>query len=118
MLNKTIARIVGFCTRFSWLVIAISAVLTAFSGYYAAKHFAINTDITKLISQELPWRQRELIFEKEFPQAYERIIAVVRAPTPELAAGASEALRQKLTAEKDLFRSAQDVEGGPFFRKN
>jgi hopanoid biosynthesis associated RND transporter like protein HpnN len=117
MLNNAIGRIVAFCTRFAWGVIALSVVASALSGSYAARHFAINTDIAKLISPELPWRQREIAFERVFPQTYERILAVVQAPTPELAARATQDLAARLAADKALFRSVQEAGGGEFFRK-
>ena len=118
MLNNAIGRIVGFCIRFVWVVVIAATVLTVISAVYAARHFAINTDITKLISPELPWRQREIAFEKVFPQTYERILAVVQAPTPELAAGAAQVLTERLSAETGLFHSVREAGGGDFFRRN
>ena len=90
MLRSTIVAIVTRCTRQAWLVIALSTLLGVISGVYAVRHFAINTDINKLISPDLPWRQRELAFEKAFPQHLHSILAVVDAPTPELASQAAE----------------------------
>ncbi len=118
MLNNAIGHIVAFCTRFAWAVIGLAVVLTAVSGAYTAKHFAINTDIAKLISPDLPWRKREIAFESVFPQTFERILAVVQAPTPELAATASHELAERLSGEKDMFRSVQEAGGGEFFRRN
>lgn len=118
MLNNAVGKIVAFCIRFAWAVIGFSVVLTAVSAFYAAKHFAINTDIAKLISPDLPWRQREVAFEKVFPQTYERILAVVQAPTPELAGTAAHELAERLATRKDLYRSVQEAGGGEFFRRN
>jgi hopanoid biosynthesis associated RND transporter like protein HpnN len=118
MLNNSIAQIVNFCTRFGWVVVTLSVILTAVSAVYVSRHFAINTDITKLISPELPWRKREIAYEAVFPQTYERILAVVQAPTPELAATAAHALAEKLASQSDLFRSVQEAGGGEFFRRN
>ena len=74
-----IKSIVDFCTDHPWLVLVTSLVLAAVSGFYAERNFAINTDIWKLISPELPWRQRQLAFDRTFPQRLESIIAVVDA---------------------------------------
>ena len=85
MLRAAIVATVTRCTRHAWLVIALSTLLGVVSGVYAARHFAINTDINTLISPDLPWRQaRNLAFEKAFPQHLHSILAVVDAPTPEL----------------------------------
>jgi hopanoid biosynthesis associated RND transporter like protein HpnN len=94
------------------------AALGVASGVYATKHFAINTDINTLISQDLPWRQREQAFERAFPQHLRSILVVVDAPTPELTSQATAALVERLTANKELFESVAQPGGGEFFRKN
>jgi hopanoid biosynthesis associated RND transporter like protein HpnN len=92
-------------------------VLAIASAYYAATHFAIDTEITKLISPTLEWRQREIDFEKSFPGRYDSILAVVDAPTPELAASATRALTQKLKENPSDFRSVEELAGGAFFAR-
>ena len=69
----------------------LSLVLAVASSIYAARHFAINTDINTLISPELDWRKRDVQFEEAFDRE-KLILAVVEAPTPELAATAANAL--------------------------
>ena len=101
-----IKSIVDFCTDHPWLVLVTSLVLAAVSGFYAERNFAINTDIWKLISPELPWRQRQLAFDRTFPQRLESIIAVVDAPTPEFATEASVALTRRLTSQPDISSAA------------
>lgn len=91
MLTRFVVSIVGFCTRFAIPTTLVAVLATAFAGVYAVQNFAINTDINKLISPNLDWRQRDIAFEKAFDQ--ERlIIAVVEAPTPEFASAAGAAL--------------------------
>jgi hopanoid biosynthesis associated RND transporter like protein HpnN len=85
---------------------------------YSAEHFAITTDIGKLISPNLPWRQREIAYEKAFPGRNDLILAVIEAPTPELARQAGLALEKKLTPQPDKFISVQLPGGGPFFDRN
>jgi hopanoid biosynthesis associated RND transporter like protein HpnN len=93
-------------------------VLAAASAYYSAHHFAISTDIGKLISPDLPWRQREIAYEKAFPGRNELILAVVEAKTPELARQAADALEARLLPQKDKFLSVQMPAAGPFFDTN
>src|SRR5581483_9257688 len=102
MLNNAIGRVVAFCTRFAWAIIGFAVILSVACSYYAARHFAINTDVAKLISPDLPWREREIDFEKVFPQTFERILAVVQAPTPELAAKATHDLADKRGTERPV----------------
>src|SRR3954467_2365236 len=115
MLKTVIVAIVTRCTHHAWTVIVVSSLLAVGSGIYAAKHFGINTDINKLISQNLPWRQREIAFEKAFPQHLRSILIVVDAPTPELASQATALLFQKLSSNKDAFKSVTQPGGGEFF---
>jgi hopanoid biosynthesis associated RND transporter like protein HpnN len=118
MLNRVIARVVGFCTRHAWPIVIVAALLAAASGQYAARHFAINADVAKLISSDLPWRQRELAYESVFTHGTELIVAVVDAPTAELATAASKALVDRLAPEKELFSSVQAAGGSEFFTRN
>ncbi len=81
-------------------------------------HFAIDADVNKLISKDLPWRQREAQFDKAFPPKEETTLAVIDAPTSELASQATAALIAKLSDQKGLFHSIMEAGGGPFFQKN
>jgi hopanoid biosynthesis associated RND transporter like protein HpnN len=116
-ITALVVRAIDFCVHFAWPVIGVALVLTVASSWYAATHFSMTTDINKLISTDIPWRQREMAFETAFPQ-YELIVAVIEAPTPELVAEASDALTARLSQRKDLFRSIQQPQGGAFFAQN
>jgi hopanoid biosynthesis associated RND transporter like protein HpnN len=92
--------------------VAASAVV------YSVRHFAINTDVAKLISPDIDWRQREIVFDKAFPGRHDLILAVVEAPTPEMAKQAAAVLEQKLIPQKDKFIEVERPGGGPFFDVN
>src|SRR5580704_4319991 len=116
-ITAIVVRAIEFCARFAWPVIGAAILLTAASSWYAATHFSMTTDINKLISTNIPWREREAAFEKAFPQ-YELVAAVVDAPTPELGQEATEALVQRLSQRSDLYRSIQRPKDGAFFKQN
>src|SRR5499433_407265 len=118
MLQRAIVTIVDFCTRSAAQIIGIAALLGLATAAYAAAHFAIDADVNKLISKDLPWRQREVAFEKSFPPKEETILAVIDAPTSELVSQATTALIERLAGRKELFRSLLEAGGGPFFQKN
>jgi uncharacterized protein len=118
VLNALIGRTVDFCIRHAHAVILLAVILGAGAAGYAAQHFAINTDISKLISPDLPWRQRQLAFQQAFPDRTESILAVVHAPTPELASAARNKLLDELLPNNDLFRSVHAPDGGNFFERN
>jgi uncharacterized protein len=112
-----VVRAIGNCAQYAWLVVAVALLLTVASSWYAATHFAMTTDINKLISNDIPWRQREAAFEKAFPQ-FELIVAVIDAPTPELADAATQALAQRLATQPNLFHGIEEPQGGAFFSQN
>jgi hopanoid biosynthesis associated RND transporter like protein HpnN len=118
MLKSTIVAAVHACTRRPWPVIAVGLLLTLLSGFYAARHFAINTDVDKLIASNLPWQQRQTALDKAFPGRTDLILAVITAPTPELAQAAADALAERLAPRQDLFRAVRQPDSGKFFRQN
>lgn len=109
---------VAISIRWPWITILVFALLTVASGVYSARNFAINTDISNLISPNIDWRQREIALEKAFPSRVHTILAVVNAPTPELASLAADQLTEQLRKKPDLFPEVRRPDGGEFFEKN
>jgi hopanoid biosynthesis associated RND transporter like protein HpnN len=118
MLAFTVAAIVRSCTRFPWAIIVLAVCAAAASGVYSVRHFAITTDINKLISPDLDWRKREAEFERAFPGHYGSTLIVVDAPKAEYAARAAAELAKRLTEHPELFRSVEDMGGSEFFARN
>jgi uncharacterized protein len=112
-----VVRAIAFCWRYAWSVIAGALLLAIVSSWYAATHFSMTTDMNQLISGHIPWREREAAIENAFPQ-FELTVAVIDAPTAELLDAATNALAERLSQRKDLFRSIQQPGGGPFFAQN
>ncbi len=86
-------------------------------GWVAINRLSIDTDTDRLLSEQLVWRQREIAFDKEFPQNSDLIAVVVNASTPEQAESATARLTAKLKTSP-LFTSVSRPDGGPFFDKN
>ncbi len=118
MLKKLIISTVKFSARRPWVVIALGMTIAAFSVFFVASRFEINTDISKLISNDEPWRKREITFFKAFPGTETTILAVVDGPTPELADSAAQRLVQRLSQEKQFIKSVRQTTGGPFFQRS
>jgi uncharacterized protein len=118
MLATVVTGIVRFCTRFPWPIIVLALLVAFGSAVYAARHFAINTDINKLISPELDWRKREAEFDKTFRGHFGSTLVVVDAPTAEYASRAAADLAAQLKAKPQLFRSVDDIGGSEFFARN
>ncbi len=116
MLKAAIVRVVELCITRPWWIIALSLALGTGSGVYAARHFAIKTDINDLLSPDLPWAQRALRYMKDFPQR--DVIVVLDAPTPEIADETATMLAKALRAQPGLFRAVSQPGSGPFFEEN
>ena len=95
-MTGTIVRIVDLCALHCRVVIIAGVLLTLGTAVFDVARFSINTDIEGLISQNLPWHERQVELNQAFPQ--QGISVVVKAPTAEnaeiatneLAAGALE----------------------------
>ena len=98
------------------MVIVAGIVVAISTGVFAVKRFSITTDIESLISQNLPWHQRQLELSNAFPQ--QGITAVVTAPTPENADQAAERLAQALSKNPGLYPIVGQPDSGDFFDRN
>ncbi|HVJ32782.1 MAG TPA: MMPL family transporter [Terriglobia bacterium] len=117
-LNSAIAATVRFCCNRAWLVVIAAILASAAAFVYLAGHIAIDTDSAKLISDQVPWRQRDAAFDAAFPQNRDQIVIVVDAATAELAETATAALTARLSSEQNLFKTVRRPDGGPFFAQN
>lgn len=111
-------RIVAFCCRYAAYVAFGTILLGACTFYYSVENFALNSDSAKLISQDLPWRQREALFDKAFPEQGSSILVVVDGATAELAERAATSLYKKLGEKGNGFLSVSLPGGGNFFARN
>ena len=116
MIHSAIVRIVDFCARNRWTIVIAGALLMLGAAAFDAARFSINTDIEGLISQNLPWRQRELELSKAFPK--KGILVVVKATASENAERATNALAQALSKNPDLFPTVSQLDSGDFFERN
>ncbi len=116
MLTSAIVRIIDFCVRHARAVTAVILLFALVAGVYSAQHFKVNSDVNALLSNDLPWRQREQAFEKAFHH-FDQIYAVVQAPTPELAAAATADLTKRLAEDKAHFLDAVNIAGLSYFAR-
>ncbi|RYB07035.1 MMPL family transporter [Lichenibacterium ramalinae] len=118
MLTRIVARIVAACSRHAMLVVLLSALLTVLSAWYAATHFAINTDSNTLIASDLPWRQRQEAFNKAFPQNDGLILMVLDGSTPEAAQDAADRFVARLKDDTRHFDFVRLPPEQAFFGKD
>ena len=99
-----IERIVAFCCRWPAWVTMAGLLLAAAAGAFTSTHFAMNSNSEELISADIGWRQREIQFDRLFPQQSNLILVVIDGKTPELAEAAAASLTARLDRNKRLFR--------------
>jgi hopanoid biosynthesis associated RND transporter like protein HpnN len=118
MLSKLIAGIVHLSVRHAWTVIGAFALLVLGAGLYAANHFAITTDVGRLIDPDAPWARRDAAVTAAFRERSDTTLIVVSAPAPELAAEAARELAARLRGQPQRFHSVNLGEADPFFQRN
>jgi uncharacterized protein len=116
MINPVILRLVDFCARYRWTVVILGTLLMLASAVFDVAKFSINTDVEGLISQDLPWHQRQIELAEAFPQ--NGISAVVKAPTAENAEMATNQLAHRLSTNPQLFPTVGQPDSGDFFERN
>jgi hopanoid biosynthesis associated RND transporter like protein HpnN len=116
-MERRLAAIVDASRRHAALLALVLFGLSLLGAWYTAGHVSIDTDINKLISPKLEWRQREAAMDRAFPQNIDILAIVVEATTADLATDAADALAARLKAMPDLFKTVRQPEGGPFFRR-
>jgi len=110
--------LVRFCCRHAVVVGAASMLLAAAAGFYASQHFEMESNAENLISAEVPWRQYQAEFDREFPQRNNLTVVVIDGMTPERTQAAAASLEKALMARPGQFPIVRDIQGDPFFAKN
>jgi uncharacterized protein len=116
--NEFIARLVRVSIDNPATVATIYFVLFCAASFYAVTHFAITTDTTQLISENVQWRRLESDFNKTFPERAGLTLVVIDAPTPERADEAADKLAGRLTHETTTISSVRRPDALNFFARN
>jgi len=86
--------------------------------FFTIQNFKVNTNLTDMISNDLPFRQVLLKYHKEFPGLVRSIVVVVEGESPNQTRLARNALAERLRRENQLFSSVYAPGDDPFFDKN
>jgi hopanoid biosynthesis associated RND transporter like protein HpnN len=105
------SRLTSTCVRLAWPVILLVVLLAAGAGFYITRHFAISTNVDKLMPASLPWVQREHAYQQTFPTL--QIVAELRAPTPELVGDAAHRLTLELRKDKTTLQAVEEPQNDP-----
>jgi hopanoid biosynthesis associated RND transporter like protein HpnN len=117
MLIRLLAGLVDFSRRHALYVLLGGVLLAAFAGWFAAGHLGVSTDTDQLFAESLPWRQRVIEMNKDFPQNTNLLVAVVDARIPEEAEATAAELARRLSAETQHFTGVRRPDANPFLQK-
>ena len=110
-----LAGLVDRTCRRAWLVVLAGVLLASLGGLYAWRHLGVSTDTDLLFSASLPWRQRQMTFEREFPQSKQVLVAVIDSAIPEEADATAASLAQALAADRTHFKEVWRPDASPYF---
>jgi hopanoid biosynthesis associated RND transporter like protein HpnN len=116
-LHHLLEHLAEFCRRHARLVLMASALLAVLSGLYASQHLGVSTDTDELFASSLPWRQRAAVFDRDFPQFQNLLVAVIDAQEPEEADATAADLAKALAADHEHFDTVNRPDASPFLRK-
>ena len=111
-------RWINFTQNYPLLIVIVFLFLTGGVLTYTLTHFKINTDLTDMVSNKLPFRKTYKDYQASFPHSFNNIVIVIDADTPEAALNFRKLLAKSLARHKEIFESIYLPGGGSFFEKN
>ncbi len=116
-LSLRLAHLVEACWQRRGRVLLAALLLTLLALAAAWLRLGIDTNTDHLFSASLAWRQREIAYDKAFPQDNNLIVAVVRGATPEETDAAAAHLAATL-AHAPSIRAVRRPDAGAWFRQS
>jgi hopanoid biosynthesis associated RND transporter like protein HpnN len=116
-LSRLLEHHAELCRRYARLVILASVLVAVLSGFYAAHHLRVSTNTDDLFDANLPWRQRAAMFNHDFPQFNNLLVAVIDAQEPEESDATAADLATALAADHAHFLTVRRPDASPFLRK-
>ncbi len=117
-LSQAMAFLVEACRQRAGRVILAGLALGLLCAGLAAWRLDMSTDTDALFSPSLPWRQRAMAFDRDFPQFHDLVVAVIEADSPEAADETAAGLTAALSADTTHFKSARRPDSSPYFDTN
>jgi hopanoid biosynthesis associated RND transporter like protein HpnN len=116
-----VRRLVVWMVVGSWrhprVVTALALVVAIGLALFAGSRLGIDTDESKLISSDLGFRHTEMALDRAFPNSTNRLVAVIDAPTADLAEVAVDRLAAALAGHPDRIRGIERPAEEMFFRR-
>ncbi len=117
LLQRLLAHLVTASRRYARAVVLAGILLAGGAGFYASRHLGVNTNTDEMFSASLPWRQREIAFERAFPELQGLLVAVIDARAPEAGEETARDLARALRPDQRLFSMVSRPGSSPYFSK-
>jgi uncharacterized protein len=111
-----LAHLAEACQQRAGRVLLAALLLSLLALAAAWLRLGIDTDTGNMFSASLAWRQREMAYDRAFPQDNNLIVAVVRGATPEETDAAAAHLAAAL-AHLPSIRAVRRPDAGPWFHQ-
>ncbi len=84
----------------------------------AATRLGVSTDTDALFADSLPWKQRKIALERDFPQFSNLIVAVIDAQSPEEADATAAGLASAMAADTAHVAMVRRPDASPYYEQN
>jgi len=116
--GDAVKALIGAVLKAPVLVVVASLAVTIALGVFTARNVSINTDSTKMLSPDLPFRRDFDAYRAAYPVFANNIVIVVEADDSDRAEDGADALYQRLQQDRGRFNHIFYPEGDRFFRQN
>lgn len=116
-LSATLAALVGLATRRAWLSVLLGLLIAGLALGATITRLGVTTDTDLLFAETLPWRQRDIAFNKAFPQFQDLLVAVIDGAAPEIAEQTAVDLARALSADA-RFQDVRRPDASPYLEAN
>ncbi len=117
-ISQALAALVDLAVRRAAWMFATILLVTLLALIYAIGHFSVDTDTSHALSRDLPFQQREMAYQKAFPQDKNTIVVVLQGDNRNLTDLAVDRLSAWARARPQSFRDVYVPGGGAFFQRN
>ena len=115
VLSEVLVGCVLTCVDNARLVIALACILAGLSLGVTVNFLSVNTDTSRMIDRDLPFRQRFNDLVAAFPQLQDTIVVIVDADDPDMAVEAARSLAASFRSRPNLYSDVYAPEIDPFF---
>jgi len=117
MMTRLLVGLADFCRRNALAVVLASFAVVCLSVWVATHGLGVTTDTDAMFSPKLPWRQRAMQFDRDFPQFNNLLVAVINARVPEEADATAAALAARLSADHTHFITVRRPDASPWLQQ-